>query len=296
MEILVYVLSGILAIATSVNVVGDKIIKNKIESQVQSVDTVAVRIDNAPNHNALGGKVQRIRIATRDLAVSNAIAFKALELDIDGIDIKLKEWLNEDLVSDIDGVPTLRLRELVEQPVNMASRIVLTQEQLDNILRSERINPGLSQRLEDVLNRVDEDDNEDDFIISSFKLDLIDTNRVAIRMKIPDTSGDYGKVNEELDVDLELGIKVIDGISFEFIDQKIFVNGEQVEPDNKVLIARPITLKILEQVGVQARVIQWKSDKDELELALSIRANQFAATALLDASELIKAAELLIEQ
>ena len=292
METLVYILSGILAIATSVNAVGDKILKNQIESQVRSVDTIAVRIDNAPNHNALGGKVQRIRVATRDLEFSQAIAFKALEIDIDGIDIKLKEWLNEDLVTEIDGVPTLRLRELVEQPVNMASRVVLTQEQLDNILQSETLNLGLSQRLEDVLNRVDEDD--EDFTVSSFRLDLIDTNRVAVRMKIPDTQGDYGKVNEELDVDLELGIEVIDGVSFELIDQKIFINGEEIEPENKVLIARPITLKILEQVGIQARIIEWKSDENELELALAIRANQFAATALLDASELIEAAELLL--
>ena len=293
MEVLVYILSGILAIATSVNAVGDKILKNRIESQVKSVNTVAVRIDNAPNHNALGGKVQRVRVATRDLEFSQAIAFKVLELDIDGIDIKLKEWLNEDLVTEIDGVPTLRLRELVEHPVHMATRMILTQEQLDNILQSETINPGLSQRLEDVLNRVSESDT--DFTISSFQLDLIDRNRVAVRMKIPDIQGEYGKKNEELDVDLELGIEVIDGKSFELIDQKVFINGEEIEPEHKVLIARPITLEILEQVGIQARVIQWKSDRDELELALAIRANQFAATALLDASELIKAAKLLIE-
>ena len=293
MEVLVYILSGILAIATSVNAVGDKILKNRIESQVKSVNTVAVRIDNAPNYNPLGGKVQRVRVATRDLEVSDAIAFKALELDIDGINIKLKEWLNEDLVTEIDGVPTLRLREFVEHPVHMATRMILTQEQLDNILQSETINPGLSQRLEDVLNRVSESDT--DFTISSFQLDLIDRNRVAVRMKIPDIQGEYGKKNEELDVDLELGIEVIDGKSFELIDQKVFINGEEIEPEHKVLIARPITLEILEQVGIQARVIQWQSDRDELELALAIRANQFAATALLDASELIKAAKLLIE-
>ena len=71
MEILVYILSGILAIATSVKAVGDKLLKNRIESQVKSVDTLAVRIDNAPNHNALAGKVQRVRVATRDLEVSD---------------------------------------------------------------------------------------------------------------------------------------------------------------------------------------------------------------------------------
>ncbi|MEM8829151.1 MAG: DUF2993 domain-containing protein [Cyanobacteria bacterium P01_G01_bin.19] len=292
MEILVYILSGILAIAASVNAVGDQILKNTIESQVKSVDTLAVRIDNAPNYNALSGKVQRVRVATRDLEISDAIAFKALELDIDGINVKLREWLNEDLVSEIDGVPTLRLRELVEQPVNMASRIVLTQEQLDSILQSETLSLGLSQILEDILNRVDEDDK--DFTVSSFRLDLIDTNRVAVRMKIPDPQGEIGKINEELDVDLELGIEVIDGKSFEFSDQKVFVNGEEIEREYEILIARPITLEILEQLGIQARIIDWKSDDNELELALAIRANQFAATALLDASELIKAAELLL--
>ena len=56
--------------------------------------------------------------------------------------------------------------------------MVLTEEQLDNILQSEAINRTLSQRLTDVLNGVSDDDGE--FIINSFQLDLIDKNRVAV--------------------------------------------------------------------------------------------------------------------
>ena len=48
MELLISIISGILTIATSVNAVGDEVLKNKLESQFESVDTMAVRIDNAP--------------------------------------------------------------------------------------------------------------------------------------------------------------------------------------------------------------------------------------------------------
>lgn len=67
MEILVSVLSGLLAIASSVNLVGDHLVEKKIRSAVQEVDTVAVRIDNTPNYDAAYGRFKRVRIATRDL-------------------------------------------------------------------------------------------------------------------------------------------------------------------------------------------------------------------------------------
>lgn len=290
-------MSGILAIATSVNAVGDKILKNKIESQIESVDTIAVRIDNAPNHDLLGGKVKRVRVATRDLKISRAIAFKVLELDVDGINIKLKEWLQQDILTEIDGVPTLRLRELFEQPVNIASRAVLTQEQLDNILQSPFINRTVRRRLQQTLNRIAEYNYvRRDFEISSFALDLIGENRIALKMKISGFDRKDGTKDEELDVDFKFTLKVVDGLSFRLTEQQVFIDGEEVEPEQGVLVVTPVTLKALEELGIKVRVIEWESNQDELELALFIGANKYAATALLDARGLIKAAELFLDE
>ena len=294
MELLVSILFGLMAIATSVNMVGDTLVEKKIRSQVQAVDTLVVRIDNAPNYDVLGGKVQRVRVATRNLKISSAIAFKALEIDMDGININLKEFIQEDLVTEIDDVPTLRLRELFESPVQMASRMVLTQEQLDNILQSQTVNFTLSQRLTDTLNGLS--DNDAEFIINSFKLDLIDKNRLALRANIIDLEGEYEARGEELDVDWELSIRVLDGSNFEFFDQKLYIEGEEIEPENDVLRAEPVSLRVLEELGLNVRVLQWNSDQDELELALSVRANKDAASALLDAKNLLEAAKLFLEQ
>ncbi|MBW4534321.1 MAG: DUF2993 domain-containing protein [Pleurocapsa minor HA4230-MV1] len=297
MELLISIMSGILAIATSVNAVGDKILKNKIESQIESVDTIAVRIDNAPNHDLLGGKVKRVRVATRDLKISRAIAFKVLELDVDGINIKLKEWLQQDILTEIDGVPTLRLRELFEQPVNIASRAVLTQEQLDNILQSPFINRTVRRRLQQTLNRIAEYNYvRRDFEISSFALDLIGENRIALKMKISGFDRKDGTKDEELDVDFKFTLKVVDGLSFRLTEQQVFIDGEEVEPEQGVLVVTPVTLKALEELGIKVRVIEWESNQDELELALFIGANKYAATALLDARGLIKAAELFLDE
>ena len=297
MELLVSIMSAILAIATSVNAVGDEVLKNKLESQIKSVDTIAVRIDNAPNHDILGGKVNRVRVATRNLQISQAIAFKVLELDVDGIDIKLKEWLQQDILTEIDGVPTLRLRELFEQPVNIASRAVLTQEQLDNMLQSPFINRTIRRRLQQTLNRIAEKNyRQEDFEISSFALDLIDENRIALRMKLSGFDPEDGSKDAELNVDFEFALEVIDGISFRLTEQQVFIDGEEVEPEQGVLVVAPVTLKALEEVGIKVRVLEWESNQDELELALFISANRFAATALLDARDLIKAAELFLDE
>ena len=296
MELLISIISGILAIATSVNAVGDEVLKNKLESQIESVDTMAVRIDNAPGHDILKGKVQRVRVATRDLIISGAIAFKTLEVDVDGIDIRLEEWLQQDILTEIDGVPTLRLRQLFEQPVNIASRAILTQEQLDNMLQSPFINRTVRRRLQQTLNRIAEDNyRREDFEISSFALDLIGNNRVAIKMKLSGFDREDGSKDAELNVNFEFTLEVINGTSFKLTEQQVFVDGEEVKPEQQVLVVAPITLKALEEVGIKVRIIEWKSNKDELELALFIGANEYAATALLDARGLIKAADLFLD-
>ena len=296
MELLISIMSGILAIATSVNAVGDEVLKNKLESQIESVDTMAVRIDNAPSHDISKGKVQRVRVATRDLRISGAIAFKTLEVDVDGIDIRLREWLQQDILTEMHGVPTLRLRQLFEQPVNIASRAVLTQEQLDRMLQSPFVNRTVRRRLQQTLNRIAESNyRRKDFEISSFALDLIGENRIALKMKLSGFDRKDGRKDEELDVNFEFALEVVDGVSFRLTEQRVFVDGEEVEPEQGVLVVEPVTLKALEEVGIKVRVIEWESNEDELELALFIRANEFAATALLDARGLIKASELFLD-
>ena len=296
MELLTSIMSAILAIATSVNAVGDEVLKNKLESQIKSVDTMAVRIDNAPNHHVRRGKLRRVRVATRDLRISGAIAFKTLEVDVDGIDIRLREWLQQDILTEIDGVPTLRLRQLFEQPVNIASRAVLTQEQLDRMLQSSFVNRTVRRRLQQTLNRIAESNyRRKDFEISSFALDLIGENRIALKMKLSGFDRKDGRKDEELDVNFEFALEVVDGVSFRLTEQRVFVDGEEVEPEQGVLVVAPVTLKALEEVGIKVRVIEWESNEDELELALFIRANEFAATALLDARGLIEASELFLD-
>ena len=297
MELLISIMSGILAIATSVNAVGDEVLKNKLESQIKSVDTIAVRVDNTPNYDLSKGKVKRVRVATRDLEISGAIAFKVLELDVDGIDIRLREWLQQDIFTEIDGVPTLRLRQLFEQPVNIASRAVLTQEQLDNMLQSPFINRTIRRRLQQTLNRIAQSNyRREDFEISSFALDLIGENRIVLKMKLSGFDREDGTKNAELNVDFEFALEVINGVSFRLTEQQVFVDGEEVKPEQRVLVVAPVTLKALEEVGIKVRVIEWESNQDELELALFIRANEYAATALLDARGLIKAAELFLDE
>ena len=294
MEILVSILSSLLAIATSVNLIGDVVLKNEIRSQVEEVETIAIRIDNAPNYQIFDGKVQRVRIATRDLKINPEVQFKVLEFDIDRIDFDLKEFLEGDLFLDLDEeIPTIRLRQLFQQPLKMATRIVFTQEQLDSILKSPTINVPLSERLTVILNSVSKSNEE--FVVSQFQLDLLDNDRVALRMKIIDLEReDRG----EIDVDLELGVKVVGGHSFQFFDAKVWVDGVPEPPEAKIeqTIARPLTFKILEELGIKIRILHLNSSQDELEFAALIGVDEFAASALLEATVFLETIELFLEQ
>ncbi len=296
MEILVSILSGLLAIGTSLNFIGDVVLKNAIRSQVEEVETIAIRIDNAPNYQIVDGKVQRLRIATRDLKINPEVQFKVLEFDIDRIDFDLKEFLEGDLFLDLDEeIPTIRLRQLFKQPLKMATRIVFTQEQLDSILKSPTINVPLSERLTVILNSVSKSNEE--FVVSQFQLDLLDNDRVALRMKIIDLEReDRG----EIDVDLELGVRVVAGHSFKFFDPKVWIDGV-LEPPETIssvdrVIARPLTFKILEELGIKIRILQLNSSQDELEFAALIGIDEFAASALLEATVFLETIELFLEQ
>ena len=296
MEILVSILSGLLAIATSVNLIGDVVLKNEIRSQVEEVETIAIRIDNAPNYQIFDGKVQRVRIATRDLKINPEVQFKVLEFDIDRIDFDLKEFLEGDLFLDLDEeIPTIRLRQLFQQPLKMATRIVFTQEQLDSILKSPTINAPLSERLTVILNNIEESNEE--FVVSQFQLDLLDNERVALRMKIIDLEReDRG----EIDVDLELGVRVVAGHSFKFFDPKVWIDGVPEPPETNSsidpVIARPLTFKILEELGIKIRILQLNSSQDELEFAALIWIDEFAASALLEATIFLETIELFLDQ
>lgn len=67
MGFLTIFLSALLGVLGSVGFFVDRFAENAIRQRFQRIEQLQVRIDNAPNYQLIGGKVQRVRVAGRGL-------------------------------------------------------------------------------------------------------------------------------------------------------------------------------------------------------------------------------------
>jgi hypothetical protein len=63
MEFFTLLVSGALGLVTPVGLVVDQAAVGAIRSQLAQVEQLQVRVDNAPTHQLLQGKVERVRVA-----------------------------------------------------------------------------------------------------------------------------------------------------------------------------------------------------------------------------------------
>lgn len=89
MEFFTLLVSGLLGLVTPVGLVVDRTAENAIRSQLAQVEQLQVRVDNAPTHQLLQGKVERVRVAGRSLQLKwQEVRIAALELETDVIELE----------------------------------------------------------------------------------------------------------------------------------------------------------------------------------------------------------------
>ena len=278
MEILTIVLASLLSLGSGGGIVLDKIVEGKIRDRVISVEEQAVRIDNQPNYRAVGGKLARVRIASRGVRIEPGIRVAAIDLETDPVAVKLDRIK----LSSID-----RLRESLITPATGAARLVFTEADLNQALQSEKIQLQLQKTLNRLIARKAGSTNIS-YQISDIKLDLRAGNRlqVSFRLNRPRPSGlsesnlDSGtsspkNPSRELAIGLELTLQAIDGKMVRLKDPQGTVNGRPMSP--RLLngfatgISDRLNLDTLEADGILARILQLEISEDNLELTSFVR-------------------------
>ena len=277
MEILAIVLSGLLSLASSGGIILDDLAKRQISSQIISVEQQAVRIDNSPNYQAIQGKIEQVRIASRGVKIEPGLRIAVLDLETDAIILK-----SQPNFSSID-----ELRKSLAKPASGAVKLIITEADLNRALQS----PKILVRLEKILNQSllrRAGSTNIPYQLSDLRVELHSTNRWKLRFKLsrprPSVSIEPNGISRtstvknrsrELDFALELTVEVKDGKTLRLIDPQGTVNNRPMSPrlldGFAVGISDRYDLNSLESDGILARILQLEINQDRLELVGFIR-------------------------
>ncbi|MGK7915792.1 MAG: DUF2993 domain-containing protein [Prochloraceae cyanobacterium] len=263
MEVLVIVISSLIAGVSPGGLVIDSVLENTLRSQIEAVEVLEIRVDNAPSYRGLQGKAERIRLATRGLQLIADLRIDTLELETDPIYVDVKRLRQ--------GKQKV-LNESFREPVQGGVRLVLTEKDINQALESQAIQARLQQLLNRLVSR--NNSSQGNFQLLNPRLNLLDNNRLRFQMQLSRSSSE-GNKSEPLDIMLELGVKLIAGRNIELIEPQATINGRKLSPRLLKGFARRINqsldLRTLEEMGITAWVLKLNIGEDELNLATFIR-------------------------
>ena len=289
MEILTIVLAGLLSAASGGGLVLEKILQQRLASQVIGVERQAVRIDNRPNYQIAQGKLDRVRIASRGISIAPGLRIAEIDLEADEIALK------PDKLS-LDSLDKLR-RSLVE-PATGAARIVFTEADLNRALKS----PEILSRLQATLNRLiisKAGSTNISYNIRSLDLELLPANRVRVNLTLARPSfnsvGRYGTPAGQnssreligrgmqapalrltsLNMSVALKLATKKGQKIQILDLEGTVNDRPMS--DRLLkgfaqgISDRLDLNSLADDGILARILQLEIDEDKLQLVSFVK-------------------------
>ncbi len=255
MEFLTILLSGLLGLVSPVGIVVDRTAENAIRSQFASFGELRVRVDNAPSYQLLQGKVERLRIAGRSLQLKRQnIRIAVLELESDRIEIEPR---------------SLTRKPQLKKPLQAGVRLVLTQEDINQALRSPQVIARL-QNLNINLRYFANTRAKTVYNLVNPQVQFLPNNRLQIQAELQEK-----QKSKPLLIKAESGVSIVNGRQIELINLVAEVDKVEVPPKliNVILnkINKRLNLRNLEGGRVQARILKLKISQGELEMAAFVR-------------------------
>ncbi len=263
MEILTIVLSSILSLASGGGLILDLLVSKNLRSQVLGVEQQAIRLDNVPSYQIVGGKLQKIRVSTTGIKLKPNLRIETLELETDPINLD-RQKLNLDNFE--------QFKAALKQPLQGAARIVLTEADLNRALQSPEIRAQIEQTLNRLIARKAGSSNISYHLFDP-RVELSPDNRLGIEFKLRRSQDrpDLDSTNSELGISLALKLDIVNGKQLRLIDPQGTVNQRPMSSRLLKGFANGISdrfdLSDLEADGILARLLQLKIDEDKIELA-----------------------------
>ncbi len=252
MEFITLLLSGLLGLITPVGLIIDRTAENAIRSQFTSSEQLLVRVDNAPTHQLLQGKVNRVRIAGRSLQLKRQdFRIAALELETDAIEFNLR-----------------RGRPFLSQPLQAGLRVVLTEADVNKLLQSEAFSSRVRKLNIASMGSVNTV-SDPVYRIANPRVKFLANQRVNLQVEILEEGN-----TQPLLVKVETGITVVAG-RIQLINPVALINSELVPARFLNVIVnnlnKRLNLRNLEADGLIMRILKFDMKKSELEIGAFVR-------------------------
>ncbi|WP_373546086.1 DUF2993 domain-containing protein [Chamaesiphon sp.] len=260
MELIIILLSSITSLFSLTGVVVDKTVETALRSQLDRAEQLQVRVDNAPVHQIINGKINKLRIAGRGVWVSKDLRIDTLEVETDPIAVNLQ-------AIQADG-QNPRSSSL-QQPIQAGVKFKFNEADLNNFLKSPASIAQLQKMTTSTFGAAASSLNKD-YQITNPQLKFLGNNRLGITAELKDPGSD-----EKLAINLETGVSVIGGRKFQLLAPTATVGGTQVPPfllaGLTTGISDRLSVDLLEQRGLTTRILQFKVSPQELELSAFVR-------------------------
>jgi len=250
-------LSGGFSFITAAGVVVDSAAENAIRSQFTNVEKLHVRVDNAPTHQLLQGKIAKIRIAARGLHLKQYdFRIHALELETDEIAF---------LPRSIQ-----KRKPKLKKPLQAGIRLVFTQTDINKLLQSPHVLALLSKLN---VNTKDYVNLEEDAVykFANPQFQILDDSRLFFQIELRSEN------NEKLLlIKVETGVNIINkGKQIQLIETVVTVNEEQVASQFVEGIVKNLNqrldLRNTEGDGVLVRILKLNIGTNKLEIAAFVQ-------------------------
>ncbi len=257
MELITIILSTLLGVVGTGGVVVDTLAEAALRDQVAGAESLQVRIDNVPNYQLIDGRIEQARVAARGIETLQlpGLRIDSIDLETDAVDVDLARLQQGELVLDEPAQAALRLR-LKASDLNTFLQSPLVQVWLDTLQFSL---PGAVG-----------DREQNRYGLANPSLEFLEGDRFRILIDLEDRVAD-----ENIAVAVDLGLRVINGHRFALVDPQITVDGEDTPPQLLELLVQGaqarLTLRLLEQSGITARILNFKVRDNELDIAIFAR-------------------------
>ncbi|MGA9379505.1 MAG: DUF2993 domain-containing protein [Phormidium sp.] len=267
MEFLTIFLSALLGVLGSVGVFVDRFAENAIRQRFQRVEQLQVRIDNAPNYQLIGGKVQRVRVAGRGFWLTPEARIAVLELDTDPVNVDIQALRGGKVA------PLAALR----QPAKAAFRLVLTQEDVNKLLKSPKVSQQLQQLSSTFLGNMGGQQIQAYEIINP-RIEFLPENRLRFQVEFQQKAGtrtEQSNSEQKLAIIAESGLRIVNGHQLELISPAVSINENTIPEFLIGALAQnfidELDLKKLQQSGITARILNFQVNQDKLEIAAFVQ-------------------------
>lgn len=259
MELFTVIFSVLLTVLTPVGLVVDRTTDNLIRSQFNRVEQLEVRVDNIPSHQLLAGKVEKLRIAGRGLWPTPEMRIAALEIETDPIDLDLSQLQNQRQPSPA----------ILQQPFQGAVRLVLTQADINQALKSPKINEQLQKLINRGLGPAG-DLLTNRYEIINPRVEFLGNDRLKVFAELQNKN-----TSEKLTAQVETGLAIQAGQRLQLVNPIVLVNNQAVPQEFLNLltsgIGERLNIRILEKQGITARILKLNIEPGEMAIATFIQ-------------------------